>query len=528
MGDGLLRSHGFTTEGRLAGSIVFIFTAHHHKSPLGGIIHHLSGQSTARFQRPVSRIEGRRDQAAASGRNRTEGRGVMASMGRSIALRLAEGLAMSQDRTDNPRTAAVRRTALRLAGALLMGVVVWGCAGQAAAVAVATSQATRAAGSTTEAAQAATAIDAFGFDYYRAVLTSGGNAVVSPASVVLALSMAQAGARGETASQMNAVLHAAAGAGGGNGLNSLDQSLTGLSGTFKDLGDTDRQVTLRIANAPFAQRDLTLEQPFLDALASRYGAGLHLVDFKGDPSGSCSLINSWVSDQTEARIPRLLDSLDSATRLVLVNAVYLKAPWLEPFDQSGTKSAPFTRADATQVSVPTMSADMTEARYASGTGWQAVELPYVNPALALTIVVPNDLAAFEKTLDASRFAQITGALESANVELTLPRFKIETKGDLAGTLAGMGMPLAFDADKADFSGITTQEPLYISKVIHQANISVDEKGTEASAATAVVMRAGAMPTGPVTVHVDRPFIFALRDTTTGAVLFLGRVVDPSV
>jgi serpin B len=146
----------------------------------------------------------------------------------------------------------------------------------------------------------------------------------------------------------------------------------------------------------------------------------------------------------------------------------------------------------------------------------------------MTIVVPDDLAAFESSLDAVRFAQITAALQPAAVDLTLPRFKIETKSNLASALAGMGMPLAFDPNRADFSGITTQEQLYISKVIHQANISVDEKGTEASAATAVVMAAASgAPTQPVTLHVDRPFIFAVRDTKTGAILFLGRVVDPS-
>ena len=435
---------------------------------------------------------------------------------------------MPTDRASNPRTWRAPGPTLRLAGALLfLGGLVCGCVGQTAGVALATSRATRAAGSDADAAQAAAAIAAFGFDYYRAALTSGGNAVVSPASIVLALSMAQAGARGETASQMNAVLHSAADAGSGNGINSLDQALTGLSGTFKDRGNTDRQVTLRIANAPFAQRDLQLEQPFLDTLASRYGAGLRLVDFKGDPNGTCSLINGWVSDQTEGRITRLVDSLDPLTRLVLVNAIYLKAPWLEPFDETGTKDAPFTRADTTRVSVPTMTAYLTEARYASGTGWQAVELPYVGPALAMTIVVPDDLAAFERGLNATSFAQITAALSGAHVDLTLPRFEIESKSDLSAKLARMGMPLAFDPNSADFSGITTQEPLYISKVIHQADISVDEKGTEASAATAVVMTAGAMPGGPVTVHVDRPFIFALRDTRTGAILFLGRVVDPS-
>jgi serpin B len=174
-----------------------------------------------------------------------------------------------------------------------------------------------------------------------------------------------------------------------------------------------------------------------------------------------------------------------------------------------------------------MGLGLAEASYASGSGWQAVELPYAGGSLAMTIVVPDDLAAFEGGLDAARFAQITAALKATHVILTLPRFKIETKSDIAFTLAAMGMPVAFDRNRADFSGITTQVPLYISKVVHQANISVDEKGTEASAATAVEIAAGAAPSQPVTLHVDRPFVFAVRDTGTGAILFLGRVVDPS-
>jgi serpin B len=422
---------------------------------------------------------------------------------------------------------AIRRRLWGLGALALVGAIVSGCAGQAAAIAEATSQATRATGSPSDATQAAAAIDAFGFDFYKSDLNSGGNAVVSPASIVLALSMAQAGARGETASQMDTVLHAAAEAGSGNGINSLGQTLAGLSGTFKDANGTDQQLTLRIANAPFAQRGLQLQEPFLDTLASKYGAGLRLVDFENDPAGACQLIDGWVSDQTEGRIPKLLDSLDSATRLVLVNAIYLKAPWQTPFDESGTKNAPFTRADGSQVSVPTMSLDLSEGSYASGTGWQAVELPYAGGSLAMTIVVPDDLATFEAGLDAARFSAITAALQPASVDLTLPRFKIETKSDLASALAQMGMPLAFDPDRADFSGITTQEQLYISKVVHQANISVDEKGTEASAATAVEIVASLAPARQVTLNVDRPFIFAVRDTSTGAILFLGRVVDPS-
>jgi serpin B len=162
---------------------------------------------------------------------------------------------------------------------LLVSGVVWGCAGQASAISVATSDATRAVASNDSAAQAAAAIDAFGFDFYATMVSSGGNAVVSPASVVLALSMAEAGARSETASQMDSVLHSAIGAGGGNGINSLDQALAGLSGTFQDQSGTDREVTLRIANAPFAQKGMQLQQPFLDTLASKYGAALRLVDF---------------------------------------------------------------------------------------------------------------------------------------------------------------------------------------------------------------------------------------------------------
>jgi serpin B len=415
-------------------------------------------------------------------------------------------------------------------GALVLVVaIVSGCAGQAASVAEATSQATRAAGSPGAAAQAASAVDAFGFDFYKAALTAGGNAVFSPASIVLALSMAQAGTRGETASQMDTVLHSAAGAGGGNGINSLDQALAGLSGTFRDANGTQQQLTLRIANAPFAQRGLQLQSAFLDKLASRYGAGLRLVDFQNDPTGACNLIDAWVGDQTEGRIPKLLEGLDSLTRLVLVNAIYLKAPWQTPFDETNTNPEPFTRSDHSQVSVSTMSLNLPEGRYASGSGWQAVELPYANGSLAMTIVVPDDLATFERSLDAARFAQVTASLQPTDVELTLPRFKIETKSDLSPMLEGMGMPLAFDPNRADFSGITTQEQLYISAVVHQANIAVDEKGTEAAAATAVEIAAAASlaPSNQVTLHVDRPFIFAVRDTNTGAILFLGRVSDPS-
>jgi serpin B len=178
--------------------------------------------------------------------------------------------------------------------------------------------------------------------------------------------MAQAGAVGETAEQMDAVLHSAARAGGGNGINSLDQALARLSGTFKTADGGSYQLTLRIANAPFAQRGLALQPAYLDMLASSYGSGLRLVDFQNDAAGACRLIDGWVSDQTEGRIPELLEGLDPATRLVLVNAIYLKAPWLTPFDANATQTLPFTGPDGSQVSVPMMRLITSEASYANG------------------------------------------------------------------------------------------------------------------------------------------------------------------
>jgi serpin B len=273
---------------------------------------------------------------------------------------------------------------------------------------------------------------------------------------------------------------------------------------------------------------MALEQAFLDALAERFGAGLRLADYVDDTEGARKRINGWVAEQTEQRIPELLPAgvLTPLSRLTLVNAIYLKAPWLTPFPAEATTDGAFTRPDGSTVSVPLMAVSES-MHYGAGTGWRAVDIPYASGALTMTVIVPDDLATFEHELTAESLAAITGALTDTQVSLTFPRFSIETKTDLAAVLGRLGMPSAFD-DRADFSGITTAEKLLISAVIHQANIDVDEKGTEAAAATAVVMRATGMPAEPVTLRVDRPFIFALRDVPTGAILFLGRVTDPSI
>jgi len=394
-------------------------------------------------------------------------------------------------------------------------------------IALARADVPRASTSPEDAAAAASAVSAFGFDLYRAVAKGQTNVVLSPTSIGLALAMARAGARGETAAEMDAVMRGLGSDDNAAWLNALDVALATRSGTFKDAGGQDLAVALRIANAPFAEKDMPLEKAYLEALASRFGAGLRLVDYISATEDARKLINGWVDEQTEQRIPELLvpGVLTPETRLALVNAIYLKAPWQTAFAAAATRPGTFTRADGTTVEVPMMQLGET-LRYASGTGWRAVEIPYVGGSLAMTVIVPDDLAAFEQALTADQLASITGTLAEAPISLTFPKFSIETKAQLADILKALGMPSAFD-ERADFSGITTAEQLQISDVIHQANIDVDEKGTEAAAATAVVMRAGAAPAEPVTIRVDRPFLFALRDVPTGAVLFLGRVADPS-
>ncbi len=420
----------------------------------------------------------------------------------------------------------------KLAALLSLALVVTACAPAGSTggdIALARADVPRASTSPEDAAAAAAAISAFGLDLYRAIAAGGdANLVLSPSSIALALAMARAGARGQTAAEMDEVMRGLGSDENAAWLNALDQALTSRSGTFKDDSGQDLTIALRIANAPFAQKDMPLEKAYLEALASRYGAGLRLVDYITATEDARRLINGWVDDQTEHRIPELLvpGVLTPDTRLALVNAIYLKAPWQTAFTPEATKPGAFTRADGSTVEVPMMQLGET-LPYADGTGWRAVEIPYIGGSLAMTVIVPDDLAAFERALTAEQLGSITAGLAERPVALTFPKFSIETKAELADVLAALGMPTAF-SDAADFSGITTAEQLAISDVIHQANIDVDEKGTEAAAATAVVMRATGMPVEPVTLRVDRPFLFALRDVPTGAILFLGRVADPSI
>jgi serpin B len=255
---------------------------------------------------------------------------------------------------------------------------------------------------------------------------------------------------------------------------------------------------------------------------------MRLVDFAGNPAAAERLINEWASQQTRGRIPEVLapGTVTAAWRLALANAIYLKAPWLEPFDPQATRIQAFTMLDGSAVDVPMMTGRMGTC--ATGDDWQAARLPYVGDGLSMLVIVPDRLAAFEARLDSDVLTEIAAAFEAryANAELTLPRFDIETKKDLVPDLVAIGLTEPFGSN-ADFTGMTTGARLAMGTVIHQANITVDEAGTEAAAVTIVGMDTAGSPTPTCTVSANRPFLFALQDNDTGAVLFLGHVVDPS-
>ena len=384
-----------------------------------------------------------------------------------------------------------------------------------------------------DAATTEATIDAtvpFAFDLYRELASGDENLVFSPHSIAIALAMTRAGALGETATAMDEVMHTTALPDVHAGFNGLDQTLAGRGGEQERDDGTTATLVLNITNALWGQTGTTFLDPFLETLATNYGAGMNLVDYVADAEAARVEINDWVADHTEHRITDLIPegALSSLTRLVLTDAVYLLAPWEHPFEDESTEPAPFTRLDGSKVDSDMMrlSADL---RYARVGELQAVELPYVGQQLAMLVLVPDDgsFVNIESTLGSELLADVVDSLEGRTVRLGLPRFEFRTQAGLADTLRSLGMAIAFDPDAADFGAMTTEERLFISAVVHEAFISVDEEGTEAAAATAVVMAATSAPPTPVELTVDRPFVFVLRDTETGAILFLGRVLDPT-
>jgi len=381
--------------------------------------------------------------------------------------------------------------------------------------------------STSEQALLVEGNSAFALELYQALKEEEGNLFYSPYSISLALAMTYAGASGETAQQMADTLHFLLEQERLHpAFNWLDAELArrGEGAEGKD-GEGFR---LNIVNAIWGQKDYEFLSDFLDVLAENYGAGLRILDFINETEQSRVAINKWVSDQTEGRIKDLIppDAIDALTRLVLTNAIYFNAAWEDPFDEDMTVDGPFYLLDGGQVSVPMMK--QTEAfGYTEGEEYQAVELLYDGGELSMVILLPEagNFEAFEEGLQAQQVCDIISGLQPTGVTLTMPRFEFDSEFSLKDTLAGMGMPIAFSGE-ADFSGMTGNRELFISAVIHKAFVAVDEAGTEAAAATAVIMPESAPPEPTVEVTIDRPFIFLIRDIETGAILFVGRVLNP--
>ena len=372
--------------------------------------------------------------------------------------------------------------------------------------------------------------NAFGFDLYQRLREKPGNLVISPASITTALTMPWGGARGETAAEMRAVLH----------LEGTPDEVMAASGELsRSLQDPARPIVFRIANQLFGEKTYKLVPAYVEKTRASFGAPLELLDFKTAPERARVRINEWVEGKTERRIKDLIppQELKKDTRLVLVNAIYFLGDWAVPFQPGETRPAPFHRTASEKISVPTMNREGS-LRFAEKEGVTAVEIPYKGGELSMLILVPKDiegLAAVERGLDAKRLDEIVGALNWDRIALALPKFEVNPGESLSlgEELKALGMPLAFDRDRADFTGIADPpapaDRLVIAKVFHKGFVRVDEKGTEAAAATAVMgVMAGAAPgAGPRRIRADRPFLFLIRDNASGMVLFLGRVSDPS-
>lgn len=374
---------------------------------------------------------------------------------------------------------------------------------------------------------------AFACDLYGRLAGEEGNLFFSPWSVSTCLSMTREGARAGTAAEMDRVLHfpeSRRTAGFEDLIGALEAPLV-----REGWGDDAEQVPayeIAVANRLFGQAGYVFRPAFLDVVREAYGAGLEQLDIRSDPSGARAYINGWVEEQTRDRIQDLLPQGTPTpdTRLVLVNAIYFKASWETPFRERATTTEAFHRLDGQTTDVPLMHR-VGRYAYAGDEEVQVLELPYRGGDMSMVVVLPrarDGLPAVEAALDAEQLARWTAALRGAKVDVRLPRFEFASGFDLTRTLQAMGMQQAFSAEAADFSGMTVEEPLYIGIVVHKAFVAVDEKGTEAAAATAVGMRAGAAPAPeePVEFRADHPFLFWIRHRPTDSVLFLGRVVAP--
>ena len=407
--------------------------------------------------------------------------------------------------------------------------------GEAEQVDLVRSDAERIAGDPEAALRLAEALQVSGGRLYGAVATAAGegpagNLAISPYSVLVALALTLNGAVGETQQQLVDLYEGADVATINSGLNELTRQVAGLAGPTTKADGTDTEVVIDAANALFGQAGLGFEQGFLDTLAEHYGAGLQTVDYVGETEVARQGINAWTAEQTRDKIPEILaeGDVDPLTRLVLVNTLYLKAPWERPFQQRLTAPTRFTLLDGSDVEADLMQSDLSTLPAAVGDGWQAAQLSYAGGGLAMTVLLPA----------AGRFAEIEAdvidmgvgayleAMTPTMALVRLPRWTFRTQAPLKGPLLGLGVEDAFDPGRADLSAMTAEEELHLTAVAHEVFIAVDEEGTEAAAATAVVSGTTSAPVVELELTADRPFLFVIHDVALGTPLFLGRVTDP--
>lgn len=365
---------------------------------------------------------------------------------------------------------------------------------------------------------------AFGLDLMR---TQGpGNLVLSPDSVAAALAMTGTGGVGRTAEEIVGTLHLK----GPSALAAVgDLQRAIVAGQAAAAAGDAEPPTLEIANGLFLQQGLPFAPAFLSGAQRRFGASPETVDFSADPTGALEVINGWVSERTKGLIPRILDSLPEGMALALANAIYLDADWQHPFEKGKTRPGVFHKA-AGEVTVDFM--HQTESlRYGAGPGYRAVALPYRSSTLSLLVVLPvrQELGGLLHRLDGRSLTRMARDLTPRPVDLSLPRFHLNTDAELTNSLKKLGMPTPFSGS-ANFSRITTAADLKIAFVKHAADFTVDEAGTVAAAATVVGVTIKSAPRSPrdaITFNANRPFLFFLRDDRTGAVLFAGRLADPA-
>lgn len=369
----------------------------------------------------------------------------------------------------------------------------------------------------------------FGFDLYGKVRAKEkGNLVIAPASLTTALAMTWGGAKGETAAEMKRVMH----------LDGSPADVMDTSGKLSaSLTDPTRPVVFKIANRLFGEKTYDFESQYVSATERAYGAPMERLDFKKASEAARANINGWVEKQTESRIKNLIPDrgVDDQTRLVLVNALYFLGDWATPFEKDNTVPMPFKLSAKESKDVPTM--NRTDAfKVAQKDGVTALQLPYKGGQLSMLILLPDaadGLEAMEKGLSNAKLDALVSELKGERVYVALPKFKIEPAAslELKASLIELGMKTAFNNRRADFTGIANppnpDDRLVISKVFHKGFIRVDEKGTEAAAATAVSMaRAGAAPSKPREFKADHPFAFVIRDEASGLILFMGSVKNP--